>query len=316
MQPRLLADRDIVFVYGALRSGTTVFRLMLDAHPDIANPGEMDFLFDYLHPNAAAPDGWRYDLDGLCKNRIFKAKALDLMDGLDGLALLSNLLHQIRDRSEGLVLSINLHRHVDIAHKVLPGVRFIHMLRDPRDIARSSIAMGWAGTLYHGVDHWIGTEIAWDAANVDDSKALTLRYEDLIAAPEAHLADVCAFIEVPFIPAMLAYHENTSYAPPDASLTFQWKKKADRRDIAQLESRTADLMGRRGYKPVSDAVRPTALARAYLALQNKTAIWKFGLKRFGAPIYLGEKVTRVFRMTRLNQSLRQKKQNIVKLHLK
>jgi hypothetical protein len=40
--------QDIVFVYGALRSGTTVFRLMLDSHPKISNPDEMDFLFDHV----------------------------------------------------------------------------------------------------------------------------------------------------------------------------------------------------------------------------------------------------------------------------
>jgi len=44
-----------VFVFGALRSGTTVFRLMLDAHGEIRNPGEADYLVDYRNPTPAIP---------------------------------------------------------------------------------------------------------------------------------------------------------------------------------------------------------------------------------------------------------------------
>jgi Sulfotransferase family len=37
-------ESDLVFVAGALRSGTTVFRLILDAHPQVTSPGEFDFI--------------------------------------------------------------------------------------------------------------------------------------------------------------------------------------------------------------------------------------------------------------------------------
>ena len=49
---------DAVILYGALRSGTTMLRLMLDAHPALSCPGESDFLFDHLRAEA---DTWRYD---------------------------------------------------------------------------------------------------------------------------------------------------------------------------------------------------------------------------------------------------------------
>lgn len=35
---------------------------MVDAHPDLANPGETDFLFDHLDLTQSPP---RYDLDAL-----------------------------------------------------------------------------------------------------------------------------------------------------------------------------------------------------------------------------------------------------------
>ena len=49
----------VIFVYGALRSGTTLFRLMLEAHPALSNAGEADFLFDFLSPDQNHATGWR-----------------------------------------------------------------------------------------------------------------------------------------------------------------------------------------------------------------------------------------------------------------
>jgi hypothetical protein len=39
---------DPIFVLGAERSGTTVFRLMLDSHEELCNPGDVHFIFKHL----------------------------------------------------------------------------------------------------------------------------------------------------------------------------------------------------------------------------------------------------------------------------
>src|SRR6056297_3992604 len=66
------ATSSPVFVFGALRSGTTLLRLMLKSHPGIQSPGEADFLFDHVAP--AGDGGWRYDRAALERDRIFRAK--------------------------------------------------------------------------------------------------------------------------------------------------------------------------------------------------------------------------------------------------
>ena len=66
---RFMVVRKVIFVYGALRSGTTLFRLMLQAAPSISNPGEADFLFDYIAPNPGG--GWQYDRASLSEDRMF-----------------------------------------------------------------------------------------------------------------------------------------------------------------------------------------------------------------------------------------------------
>ena len=309
---------DIVFVYGALRSGTTVFRLMLDAHPDIANPGEMDFLFDALVEDRSRPGGWRYDEDHLLNDRIFRASGLSLDANLDGLGQLNGFLDQLRSRYPGVVLSINVHRNAGRLMKVLPGARLIHILRDPRDVARSSVVMGWAGTLYHGVGHWIATEREWDAAVAGNApeRVLTLSYEGLFADTAACLEDVCDFCDLAYDPAMLRYHENSTYAAPDPSLVQQWKRKCDPEEIALLEARASDLMVARGYELAGPVRRLGALEKKRLDVTNKLAVWRKGARVYGARDYWAEKITRRLGLTARHKTIRRRMQDVETSRLK
>ena len=309
---KTLDATDIVFVYGALRSGTTVFRLMLDAHPQIANPGEMDFLFDHLHPDPTHATGWRYNLGALKLDRIFQVHTMTLVPGLDGLDLLAAFLDELRSHHDEQILSINIHRHVDRIVATMPNARLIHMLRDPRDVARSSIVMGWAGTTYHAVDHWIRTEKAWDAglAGKTPPPIMTFQYETLFADTEATLREVCAFLDLAYDPQILSYYEGTTYSAPDPALVQQWRHKADPHDMALLENRVGDLMESRGYPREQPLIQLGAWARARLALRNKLRIWAFKTQRYGAVTYYGEKLTRRLRLGSLHRRFRQRMNQI------
>lgn len=309
---------DIVFVFGALRSGTTVFRLMLDAHPDIANPGEMDFLFDALVKDPGSPGGWRYDDDQLRNDRIFRASGLERSSDLSGLDQLSGFFDQLRARYPGVALSINIHRNAARMMQVLPGARVIHLLRDPRDVARSSIAMGWAGTLYHGVGHWLATEREWDdaVAAFNPTAVLTLSYEGLFADTASRLQDVCAFCGLPYDPAMLTYHETSTYAAPDPSLVQQWKRKCDPEDVALLEARAHDLMTARGYELAGPVRALGGVEKLRLDAANKLAVWRKGAQIYGARDYWSEKVSRRLGLRGWRNSIRRRMQEVETSRLK
>lgn len=294
----------IVFVFGALRSGTTVFRLMLDGHPEIKNPGEVDFLFDFLTPDVTHDSGWRYDLEKLVENRVFLGSGLRLTGGKDGLDLLADFLDQYEARGAG-VLTLNIHRNVGRALKVLPAARVIHMLRDPRDVARSSIGMGWSGTLYSGVDHWIRTETEWQGVgpSLSADRVHDLRYESLFRDIETELRAVCAFLEVDFEPEMLNYHQNTTYAPPDVSLVEQWRRKSSDDEIALVEGKAHALMGPNGYTPTGDGRRPSRAEHLWLLAKNRILVWRTGVQRFGFTTYFLEKLTRYCRFEKLHRRL-------------
>lgn len=309
---------DIVFVFGALRSGTTVFRLMLDAHPDIANPGEMDFLFDALLEDSSQPGGWRYDDEQLRSDRIFRASGLMIDPERKGLLQLTGFFEQMRARQPSAVLSINIHRNAGRLMKVLPGARIVHLLRDPRDVARSSVAMGWAGTLYHGVGHWIATEREWDAAVAahQPEHVLTLSYEGLFADTATRLEEVCAFCDLRYDPAMLNYHETSTYAAPDPSLVQQWKRKCDPEEISLLEARAGALMAARGYDLAGPLRSLGTVERARLDLTNKLAVWRMGAQIYGAKDYWAEKVTRRLGLIARHKAIRSRMQAVETARLK
>ena len=56
-----------ILVFGALRSGTTLLRLMLKAHSGVQSLGEADFLFDHIEK--AADGTCLYDREALEKHQ-------------------------------------------------------------------------------------------------------------------------------------------------------------------------------------------------------------------------------------------------------
>ena len=295
------------FVYGALRSGTTMFRLMLNSHDAMMNPGEVDFLFACLQRDATHPTGWRYDRAALQASRIFRAHELDIDRGLDGLDMLYDMIAQFEARTAGRLV-MNVHHKAAHIVEVLPEARFIHMLRDPRDVARSSIGMGWAGLSYYGIDHWIKTEQDWDKAarNLSPDQTLTLKFETLMAEIEPRLQEVCAFLDVPFSPRMLDYHLDTTYGPPDPGIAEQWRRKATAHDVALMEGKCGDLLTSRGYKPNGAPHIPGTLEAASLYIRNRWGRFRRTMDKIGPRLFVLEKISRWTGLTGWNAQVRRR----------
>jgi len=273
-----ISARSVV-VYGALRSGTTLLRLMLDGHPRLSCPGETDFIFDHL--TGSAREG-RYDRGALERDRIYRAHMAAHAD--IPLARHDPDAFIARIAGEDKIAVLMLHRHLDRVLELYPGMRVIHMLRDPRDVARSSIGMGWAGTTYHGVGHWIDTERGWQAtgARLPAHQVLTLRYEDLIRDTEDELGRLCAFVGLDYVPEMMGYAGSSTYDRPDPALVEQWRRKQTPREIALVEGRIGPLLAAAGYASSGHApITPTGLDKVRLALADRRSVWAGRIRRFG-----------------------------------
>ncbi|MDA8586934.1 sulfotransferase [Rhodobacteraceae bacterium] len=295
-----------IFVFGALRSGTTLLRLMLKSHPGIQSPGEADFLFDHIERDG---DGWHYDRDALERDRILKAKNLTMQAETQGAALAVEMVEAMAALAPGL-LSLNIHRNAPKMQALFPDAKIIHLLRDPRDVARSSIGMGWAGNSYFGVDHWVGTEAGWEDVSYPEEQVLTVYFEELMANLEVELTRICDFLGLGFEPAMLKYYENSTYGPPDPSIAQKWREKASTREVALIEGRCGPLLAARGYTLAGEPAVPDGLELARLSMQSRIKRWQFNLRRYGFPLFFGQHAARVFGLKGLARKLADRQEEI------
>lgn len=287
-----LVDLDCIILYGALRSGTTMLRLMLDAHPALSCPGESDFLFDHLQ---ACDGSWRYDFAGLDMDRIYRASPMHMPEDADGTAALAQMIAQVAQRKPGSRPVLVLHRHAEKALSILPNAQVIHLLRDPRDVARSVIGMGWAGNVFHGLEPWIETEDQWiEAQSKRQCVVHELRYEQLVTEPENTLDTLCAFLGLTYDAAMLAYDTHSTYGKPDPKLTYQWRHKLAARQIRQLEARLSSRLERANYTP--SGLPPLKISAAelfWLRVQNMASTKIHSIRRYGFGNILQRKVARI-----------------------
>jgi len=313
-----LFQSSTVFVAGALRSGTTMFRLLLDGHPVIRCPTEFDFLFDPLGPEGGLAAADR--LDASAFDTWLEYNQIDLAVGSAKVTCASDRIRSIVKQARGSkpVLALPIHRNFLSAYELFPRAKFIHILRDPRDCARSSIGMGWAGNVYYGVDIWLVAERSWDRVvpRLSSRQIIEVRYEVLVRDPVSELTRICDFLGVTYSESMLDF-TGTTYERPDASYAEQWKSKLSAGEVRLVEGRVGELLPERGYEPtIPGPVQLGRLELFCLAQQNRLARYAFAIRRLGLGLWLGDKLATRLGLRRLRALFRRRIHEINKAHWK
>ncbi|MEZ6118122.1 MAG: sulfotransferase [Pirellulaceae bacterium] len=241
------------FLVGAERSGTTLFRLMLDHHPDLAFHSEFEFAVDFLE-DERFPDSEAYHAF-LETDRVFQLTGHDVDRSLDYPELVHSFLEQKRLQDGKQMVGATVHRHFDRLLSIWPNARFMHILRDPRDVARSNVKMGWSGNVYFGVDRWIEAEETWERlkSSLDSDRYMEVRYQDLVTNTEVVLREVCQFLGVEFSEQMFEYAGSSTYDLPDARALQQWKKNLSENEIRWIEAKAQGMMRRRGFSITTES---------------------------------------------------------------
>jgi hypothetical protein len=208
-------------VVGVPRSGTTLLRLMLDAHPEIAIPPETGFL---LSPRIIGAAGNR-DLcaqlltefpEGAPAWNDYGVEAAEFLDAVRALPADARLPDVLR-----LFYAMYARRHrktrsgdktpnyvsaMPAVSSILPEAHFVHIVRDGRDVALSWSKTWFAPSrsLPELVRRWSATIRAARAA-APAVRYLEVRYDDLVEKPELVLREICAFIGLGFTAEMLGY---------------------------------------------------------------------------------------------------------------
>jgi hypothetical protein len=212
-------------VVGSPRSGTTLLRLMLDAHPELAIPPETGFLA--LAPTMRG-SGDRLREKFLQTLTTFGQPAPAWPDFEIPAEAFREALHETFPFTvaDGFRTFYRLYaarfgkprwgdktplycQEIETIRRVLPEARFIHLIRDGRDAALSLRKMwfspGWE--IETQANYWRGCVEAARRAGLGHPDYLEVRYEDLILHTRETLQRICAFIDLPYHEAMESHHE-------------------------------------------------------------------------------------------------------------
>ena len=160
----------------------------------------------------------------------------------------------------------------------LPGVRIIHMVRDPRDRYEGSLSMWPSGRGRAGAAsaRWrYSIDLGERNARRWPGRYRLLRYEDLVRNPEQVVANLCEFVGESFEPAMMDLPDAPTYraklaAGADGIPLITARHIGDYRgripphELAFMQGQLGSRMRRHGYVP--DPVPMSPLERARYAV--------------------------------------------------
>lgn len=205
------------FVVGVGRSGTTLLRLMLDAHPDLAIPTETHFLGALLSAEpGASPDALIARITGseTWPNMGMTADALAAAVAAEEAttpAAVARAFYRLYAAQRGKTRwgdkTPPYRGLVPVIAAALPEALFVHIVRDGRDVALSyrGLWFGRGDDVEAQARFWV-SEIERTRRFCEATDAVEIRYEDLVADPARVLTALCARLDLAFDPRMLDYH--------------------------------------------------------------------------------------------------------------
>ena len=224
------------FVVGVARSGTTLLRLMLDAHPELAIPPETHFAGRVLRAFEPGGKGPEAAVDamvhspfwpdfGISADEFVRTAADSAGAGPGPLlrAFYEAYAARLGKPRWGDKTPPYLDQMASI-QRALPEARFVHVIRDGRDVALSVMPL-WFGpdNLVEAARQWSGRIAAARRQARRLNGYAEVRYEDLVREPASTLSRLCDLLELPWDPAMLDYHRGAEERLAEITGDLRWR---------------------------------------------------------------------------------------------
>jgi hypothetical protein len=297
-------DPDVqpFFIVGFQRSGTSLLRMMLDSHPEVAIPLDTTGLWARYEQrldefgSLSEVESRRRLVESILSDERIRLweTPLTVDDVLDasrrpGFPGMIEGFHRAYagargksrwgDKDPGNMVRL---------HLVLgwfPDARIVHIVRDGRDSCLSLLKQEFGGDdLLQCADQW--REQVWWVRRIGrilgESQYFELRYEDLVEQPERALRPLAAFLGLDWSPEMLDYHRRVDDAvpsdkrhiwplldqPPQQSARYRWKREMSPGARTCFEKRAGRVLRESGYETLEGGASGAYLSELGFSLNR------------------------------------------------
>jgi hypothetical protein len=156
-------------------------------------------------------------------------------------------------------------RHIPYLAATFPEARFVHLLRDGRDVACSYLSRRLGPrTMSEAAALWRREVLRGrrGSRRLGPGRYIEVRYEDLVADPPGQLRMICRFLDLRYDQAMLGYHQRTDLVPdrqrlreihsnlrrPPTSNIRDWRTELRPWEVELFEVLAGDLLAELGYE--------------------------------------------------------------------
>lgn len=270
---------EVIFVGGAMRSGTTLLQRILCSTP-ASNPliTECRYLYSImqLHENSLR------DFDLRVKDYFGGEARFDAFTRESCRRFLAATRERYPEARKLVLKSPELTRHFPTLARWLPGSRFAVIVRDPRDTIASMLEVSrrhreegrasHMARLGDDMGRYVGAYLSYYApllphAALLEGRILMLRYEDLVRDLDRHVSELAAFSGLDLDAAVLrqaaepastwesrrsgafsaAFWSPSWERPPADDRIGSYKERLAAAAVAEIERRGADFARRFGY---------------------------------------------------------------------
>ena len=296
-----------IFIVGVHRSGTTLLRFMLNSSPRIYIPPESDFIPRFFlgrpHEHLSRKristilktifseyrfgSEWQGDppqTDAFVQS-MPNASPSGLLTALYGSYAQQHSARRWGDKTPIYT------SYIDLLDQLFPDAQFIHVIRNGRDVAISMLEK-WNNEIHVDIfftaRNWVRRIKRAQASGnrLGPKRYYELRYECLVADPEAELEALCDFLGEPYIPEMAQPQilgrkeidpkswEAPIRQPPNTTRIGRWQQEMSLADQRLFQRIAGTLLIALDYElldlgpmPLPEVARMVLLGAKYAALQ-------------------------------------------------